>query len=94
MIRFAIALWISFALMNISFAAMGMELRRRGVPIDWLSRSFNLKVRFAKVSEVTRAYWMFKRSRDELPLFACATAFFACGLFVIPVAGLIYFLLS
>ena len=94
MIGFAIALWFSFVLTNLSFAAMGIELRRRGVPIEWLSYSFNLPARFAKVAEVTRAYWAFKKGRHEFPLYACAMALFGAGIFVIPVVGLLSYLLS
>ena len=94
MIQFGIATWVSFVLTNVSFAAMGMELRRRGVLIEWLSYSFNVTVRLAKVAEVTRTYWAFKRSHDEFPWYACAMLLFASGIFVIPAAGLLRFLLS
>ena len=93
-IRFVIAMWVSFVLANLSFVAMGIELRRRGVPIKWLSYSLNLKVRFAKVAEVTRAYWEFKNGRQEVPLFACAMGLFGATILAIPLVGLLCFVLS
>jgi len=81
-------------LTNLSIAAMGIELRRRGVPIRWLSYSLNMRVRLEKINEVTAAYWEFKRERGEFPLFACALLTAALGLLVIPFTALLYRLLA
>lgn len=90
LIRFGMATWFSFVLTNLTFAAMGIELRRRGVPIKWLSTSLNLRVRLEKVNEVTAAYWQFKKQRGELPVFACAMLIAASCILVIPFAALLY----
>ena len=94
LIRFGMATWFSFMLTNLSIAAMGIELRRRGVPIRWLSYSLNMRVRLEKINEVTAAYWEFKRERGEFPLFACALLTAALGLLVIPFTALLYRLLA
>lgn len=69
---------------------MGIELRRGGGPIQWLSYSINLCVRFRKVVEDTTTYLRFKRMRGQFPLFTFAMFPFLAALVAIPRAALAY----
>lgn len=90
----AFSLWLTVVLTGISFMAMGIELRRRGVSVKWWSLSFSLKTRIETASTVISTYKSFKRDHNEIPVFLWTMTAFGTGIVVVPVIGLLLFLLA
>ena len=87
----AFALWLTVVLTGCSFMAMGIELRRRGVPIKWWSFSFNPKTRIETANTVIKTYKTFKQEHNESPVFLWAMVLFGAGIIVVPIIALVAF---
>ena len=91
---FALTFWLTVVMTGCSFMAMGIELRCRGVPVEWWSFSFSPKKRIETLTTVIKEYRILKREREELPVSLCLMGLFGAGIVVVPMVALVKFLVG